>query len=230
VSLDLQTRTAGHVAVVTCRGRLIQTEAASLERALDELLPLQPNIVLHLGDITFVDSSGLGLLVRYLARARHAGGGLKLCAVSPKVAEALRVTRMASSFGVYADEEAAIAAFHRSGGDRAPDRIGETDVLVVDPSADVQAYLRELFRQAGFGVATATNLPDALALFRAGRPRVVVMGRELREVRSTGAGSAFNQLAESVGVVELPADYSTHEAGAAGQMLLDNVRTLLARK
>jgi hypothetical protein len=50
----------------------------------------------------------------------------------------------------------------------------------VAPSLDVIAYLREVLRQAGHGVMTSDNLPDALMLVRATRPKLIVMSADFR--------------------------------------------------
>ena len=86
MSLLFESRRVGHVTVVTCSGRMIAgTNTAALQQYLDELLPLNPRVVLHLGGIEFIDSSGLGLLVRYLTRAHNAGGTMRLRADSSPI-------------------------------------------------------------------------------------------------------------------------------------------------
>jgi DNA-binding NtrC family response regulator len=89
---------------------------------------------------------------------------------------------------------------------------------------DVQAYVRGLMGQAGYGVLTAGNLPDALTLLQATQPKVVIIGSELRAARNTQSAETFNRLADALAVIELPADFSRREAGDAGQSLLDQVR------
>jgi anti-sigma B factor antagonist len=230
VALELTSRSVGDITVITCRGRLVETDSAALARELDSLLPYAPSIVLNLAGVGSIDSSGLGFLVRYLARVRQAGGTLKLCALSAKVAEALRITRIASSFEIYDADEAAITSFYGRQGEAQVMTVAPSDVLVADPSVDVQAYVRELLRQAGFGVTTAGNLPDALILLRAVQPRAVVVGAAFRGMRDTTTAQSFNQMADTLGCVELPADFSQHDAADAGRELLDQIRTLLARR
>ena len=231
MALTLESRHVGDVNVVTCRGRLVGgEESAALEKCVAGLLPHRPHIVLDLSDLQFIDSSGLGLLVRCLARARSAHGGLKLCAVSPKIGEVLRVTRLASSFDSYESADDAIAAFYRNEKTDAVPQLMPSDILVVDRSPDVQAYVRELLRQAGFGVTATGNLPDGLTLLRAVQPRVVVIGADLRATRVGGAAEKFNRLADELVVVELPPTFSAREAGDAGNDLLDQVRTAMGSR
>ena len=90
------------------------------------------------------------------------------------------------------------------------------------------AYIRELLGQAGYGVMTASNLPDALILLQATRPKVVVIGAGLHSAIGTRTAEAFNRLADRFSVVELPADFSSHDAGEAGHQLLEQVRAIMS--
>jgi CheY-like chemotaxis protein len=97
----------------------------------------------------------------------------------------------------------------------------------VEQSADVLAYVGQVLRQAGFVVITTTNLPDALTLLTATRPKVVVISAKLRAQRETAAGASFNEQAGALRLVELPAGFGGQDAAAAGSELLDRVRTSL---
>lgn len=225
--ISLENRRVGDIAVVTCRGRIVEgAESTALQQLLDELLPDGPYVILHLGGVDFIDSSGLGLLVRCTTRTRNAHGSLKLCALSPKIAEVLKVTHLERVFEAYESEADAITAFYQRASSGAGASRLKADILCVDPSVDVQAYLRELLGQGGYGVLTAGNLPDALILLQATQPKLVIIGAELRSARGTQAAEKLNTLADALAVIELPADFSRREAGEAGQRLLDQVRAL----
>jgi anti-sigma B factor antagonist len=212
--------------VVKCAGRIVEgDESAALQQHLDALMPTDPHIVLHLGDVEFIDSSGLGLLVRNLTRAMNAHASLKVCAVSPKVRDVLRVTKLHTVLHPYDTEAEAIADGHRV--TRTKDvSAPKASVLCVHRAPDVLAYLRELLKEAGYRVITAENLPDALILLTATQPDVVVMGAELRAVRGTRAAEEFHKLADLRRVVELPPDFASHDAGEAAQQILAQVRTI----
>ena len=225
--LSLQSRRVGEIAVVTCRGRIVEgPESDALRQHLIDLLPHSRHIVLDLGQIDFMDSSGLGLLVRFLGRMHSAEGELKLCAVPANVAEVLRITRLRTIFDAYASADDAVAAFYRGATSRGPSDRFDTDILCVEHSPDVLAFVRELLKQAGYGVMTATNVADALILLKATRPKVVVVGADVRSSRGTGAADTFNNLADTLPVVELPPDFSSRDAGEAGQRFLDRVLAL----
>jgi anti-sigma B factor antagonist len=229
VPLTLDSRRVGDLTVITCAGRLVEgAETAALQKRLEEVIPRCPRIILHLGQVDFVDSSGLGLLVRYLTRTRNGHGNLKLCAVPEKLDEILRITRLRTLFDAYASEAEAIAAFYqRTDAAGAPHSLGR-DVLIVDRSADVQAYIRELLAHAGYGVMTAGNLPDALILMQATGPKLVVVGAELRATHGTPTAEKFNRLADAMTVIELPQGFAGHDAGEAGRLVLDRVRALVS--
>jgi anti-sigma B factor antagonist len=227
VSLSLASRRVGDITVVTCSGRIVEgAESIALQRLLDDLLQDGPYLILHLGGVDFIDSSGLGLLVRYTTRVRHAEGALKLCTLTPKAADVLRVTHLERVFEAYETEADAITAFYQRAGSGPGTARLRTDILCVDASMDVQAYVRELMGQEGYGVLTAGNLPDALTLLQATRPKLVIIGSELRAVRGTQSAELFNKLADTLAVVELAADFSRLEAGEAADRLLDQVRAL----
>jgi anti-sigma B factor antagonist len=228
VSLALESRRVGDVVVVKCRGRIVEgDESTALHQQLAGILVDHPLIVLHLEQVDFVDSSGLGLLVRFLSRARAAHGGLKLCAVPGRIHEILRITRLQGIFDAYESEADAVKAFYtrtKSGDGQA--RL-DTQILCVEKSPDVLAYVSGMLRQAGYGVLSSASLPDALMLLRASPPKVVVIGAALRAARDTRAAEVFNEMASGLSIVELPEGFASSDAGAAGQRLLDEIRTAL---
>jgi anti-sigma B factor antagonist len=227
VTISLESRRVGDITVVTCTGRIVEgTESIALQQLLDDLLQDGPDLILHVGGVDFIDSSGLGLLVRYATRTRNAGGNLKLCVLLPKIAEVLKVTHLGRILEWYETEAGAITAFYQHAGWGAGSSRLQTDILCVDASANMQAYVRELLGQAGYGVLTAGNLPDALILVQATQPKVVIIDADLRRSRGTQAAEKFNRLADALAVIELPADFSARDAGEAAERLLDQIRAL----
>jgi anti-anti-sigma factor len=229
VPLTLEHRRVGDVTIVTCAGRIVEgSESIALQRMLDDLLQYGPYIVLHLKAVDFVDSSGLGLLMRNISRARRGSGDLKLCAPPPRLVEILEVTHLKPICDLHETEEEAIGSFYQrstAGDDPAPLPAG---ILCVAGSSDVQAYVRGLLAQAGFGVQTAGNLPDGLILLQVGHPKLIVVETALRQMRETRTANRFNDLAERVPVIELPEDFARRDPAQAGQWLLDQVRAVVA--
>jgi anti-sigma B factor antagonist len=212
------------VTVVTCSGRIVAgEESRSLQVYLDRLLPEAPHVLLHLGAVDFIDSGGLGLIARYLTRPQDRRGTLKVCAVSPKIDDVLRITRLRSVFQPYETEADSIADIHRSakGLDAS---LEDPDVLCVDESADVLTYLREILKEAGYRTLTANNMSDALILLKATRPKTVVIGAELRVGTASHVAEEFNSIASAGTLIELPPGFSGQDAGEAAQHVLQALR------
>lgn len=225
MALSIDERFVGNVTVLKCAGRLVEGPGVqSLLQRVTAALAETPFIVLDLSQIEFLDSSGLGLLVRLLNRTRAASGDLKLCAVSGKVATVLHATRLANVFDAAANVDEAVAAFSRRAALPGP-LSRSPDVLCVDGSADVLAYLRELLRQAGYETITSNNIPDALTLLKATQPKVIVLGSAVRSQPTTRASDAFTTLSAARAVIELPENFSFDDAGEVGRRLVEQVRT-----
>jgi anti-sigma B factor antagonist len=228
MALSIQHRRVGEIAVLTCSGRIAEgADSAQLDAHVTNLLPHEPFVVLNLADVSFLDSSGLGLLVRLMATTQRARGGLKLCALPPRVTEILRMTRLHTTLASYPSEADAIAAFYERDTSREMPHL-ETDILCVDSSDDVLAYLRALLRQAGYGVTTAANVYDALILLRVTTPTAVVVSAGVRALRGTRTAETFHELADGLGVIELDADFSGEDAGEAGERLLERIAKVVS--
>ena len=72
----------------------------------------QKKILLNLGDVTYIDSIGVGELVSAYTSVRNQGGELKLLHLTKKVHDVLQITKLYTVFQVLDDETAAIAAFN----------------------------------------------------------------------------------------------------------------------
>ena len=159
---------------------------------------------------------------------RNAHGSLRLCAPSAKIVQVLEVTHLLSTFDSYDSEDEAITAFYQGAGSGAGTTRPTATILCVDASSDVQALVRELLGQAGYGVLSAGNLPDGLILLQATRPKLVIVSADLRLMRGTRSGDTFNMLVDALPMIELPSDFSILDAGEAGQRLLVQVRAATA--
>jgi anti-anti-sigma factor len=112
VPLSLTTRQTGDIPIVVCRGRIVEgTESEALREYLDKELAQQPVLLLDLREVDFIDSSGLGLLLRAAMRVQKEGGELKLCCVSPRIQTTLKITKVHTVLKSYPSEADAIAAF-----------------------------------------------------------------------------------------------------------------------
>jgi anti-sigma B factor antagonist len=73
----------------------------------------EKKILLNLGDVTYIDSSGIGELVSAFTAVRKEGGELKLLNLTKKVHDLLQITKLYTVFDVKDDEAAAIAAYSK---------------------------------------------------------------------------------------------------------------------
>jgi len=227
VPLSLNTRGVGDVTIVRCSGRIVAGgETESLREHIGGLLPDRKGIVLHLGEVVFIDSSGLGMLVRLLTSTRRAGGDLKLCNVPPAVLKVLKMTNLIMLFDTHESEEDVVSAFYRRSNTSERVAFAGPSVLCVDPSADVLAYLRELLRSVGYSVLTNSHLHDSLILIRATRPSLIILGPNL--TASPGTQQSFRAACATAPVVELGNEFSTLVAGQAASELLEKIRVRLS--
>ena len=112
MGLTVQVGQLDDVVVVSCCGRIVfGEETTELCRSVRALLPTNPQIVLNLRGVDYVDSGGLGALVGLVLSARGAGGDVKLCDVVLRVRDVLDVTHLGSVIQVLPTREDAIAAF-----------------------------------------------------------------------------------------------------------------------
>jgi anti-sigma B factor antagonist len=228
VRLRTETRRIGEVLVVTCSGRLVIDPQLEVFRdQIKSLLAEARDFILDLGKVTFLDSSGLGMLVRLVASARAIGGDIKLCNVPPHIKQLLRITNLNSLFDTHESELEAISAFNRGTTSSTVAASSEIRILCVDRSSDVLAYLRELLLRAGYNPLTNNSIHDALLLLNAARPKLVILGPNPPSEHPTETWEKFRKAAARVPLVELENDFSSREAGQAGAQLLITVRSLL---
>ena len=113
MSMKASTRQVDGVTVVDLSGRVKEGEdIAVLRDTIDDLLSKgQKKILLNLGDVNHIDSSGINALLRAFTSVRNQGGELKLLHLTKKVYDLLQTTKLYTVFDVRDDEAAAIAAF-----------------------------------------------------------------------------------------------------------------------
>jgi anti-sigma B factor antagonist len=231
--LSLDTREVGRVTIVRCNGRIVAgAESESLRAHVDWLLRDRRSIVLHMGEVGFIDSSGLGTMVRSLTSIRRARGDLKLCNVTEQVRKVLEMSRLTQVFDAHESEEKAVAAFYRAGAPagapaETPVPTGRS-ILCVDCNRDVLAYLRELLHRAGYDVQSTSHPGDALILMRITNFDLLLAGPDL--TTSPATQQAFQVACKRLPVIELGSEFSTRDAGEAGAALLEKVEARLNPK
>src|SRR6202162_1447838 len=111
MQLRLESRPLGEVLIIQCHGRIVAgNEVFTLHSQVGDSIDKHGDVVLQLDQVEFVDSSGLGALVRLMRAARSTGGDLKLSGVQRRILKMLQLTNLLSQFEVYDSHEEAIQA------------------------------------------------------------------------------------------------------------------------
>ena len=227
--LSLDTREVGRVTIVRLNGRIVAGgESESLRAHIDRLLLDRRSIILHMGEVGFIDSSGLGTMVRSLTSIRRAHGDLKLCNVTEQARKVLEMSRLTQVFDTHESEEKAVAAFYRPGAPAETPVPTGRSILCVDYNRDVLAYLRELVRRAGYDVQSTSHPGDALILMRVTRFDLLLVGPDL--TTSPATWQTFQVACTRLPVIELGSEFSIRDAGEAGAALLEKIEARLNPK
>ena len=114
MALTIQTQISGDVYILRCDGRIVfGDEGAVLRERVRNMLSGTSKIVVDLSRVHSIDSAGLGMLVGLLVSARNRGGDLKLVSPNKRVNDSLRRTNLDTIFGVYGNDDQAVAAFRK---------------------------------------------------------------------------------------------------------------------
>lgn len=92
--LELAVEQCGDTVVVRCSGRLIAGANDRFYRLVSELIPGSKRIILDMTDLTHMDSTGIGALVRLYVSAKSAGCSLELRNIGKSVRQLLGVTHL----------------------------------------------------------------------------------------------------------------------------------------
>ena len=113
MSLKINVRESGNVVILDLSGRItIGEETASLRDTIKETLDGgQKNILLNLGDVNYIDSTGLGQFVGSFATVTSRGGQLKLLNLQKKLQELMQITKLITVFESFSNEQAAVRSF-----------------------------------------------------------------------------------------------------------------------
>jgi anti-sigma B factor antagonist len=110
--LEIEVRTQDGVRVVKLKGRLcIGSPLDRFNSTMAELLEQGHNkIILDLEELSMVDSSGIGMLMRYLTSSKQGGGGIRLYKPSKFTVQTLKMVGLLNLFRSFEDLPQAIAS------------------------------------------------------------------------------------------------------------------------
>ena len=113
MTMKSNTRQVDGVSIVDLSGRITLGEGSTMLRDIvrDMIAKGNNKILLNLGDVTYIDSSGIGELVSAFTTVRNGGGELKLLNLTKKVHDLLQITKLYTVFDIKDDEPSAIKSF-----------------------------------------------------------------------------------------------------------------------
>ena len=111
--MTITERSSGKVTILDVEGKILLGEGdVQLKRKIDELIEGgQTNLVLNLANVPYMDSGGLGEIVRSYTTVKRAGGELKLLNATKRISDLLTITKLITVFEMHEDEAASVASF-----------------------------------------------------------------------------------------------------------------------
>jgi anti-sigma B factor antagonist len=114
--MDIKERVVEGVSVLDISGKIVLGEGdiQVKDRIKDLLADGQRSILLNLGDVSYMDSAGLGALISGYTTVKREGGQLKLVNLTKRIKDLLAITKLITVFDTYENENDAIASYKPS--------------------------------------------------------------------------------------------------------------------
>ena len=114
MSLDIQQREREGITILDLKGRItVGKEASALREKMSALIAAgTKDIILNLAHVDYIDSTGLGALVMCATSQRKAGGNLKMVNLNRRNIELLVMTKLATVFEIFTDEQDAVNSYY----------------------------------------------------------------------------------------------------------------------
>jgi anti-sigma B factor antagonist len=111
--MDIKERVVDGVSILDLSGKIVlgEGDVQIKERIRDLLSDGQRKILLNLGDVSYIDSAGLGSLISSYATTKREGGQLKLVNLTKRVQDLLAITKLITVFDTFDNEKEAIESF-----------------------------------------------------------------------------------------------------------------------
>jgi len=120
VNFSATIRQVGQVSVVEVSGKLTSLESGALNNSIAQLLKEgRKQILLNLRGLTYLDSSGIGELVRTYMSVIKRDGEMKVVGLTDKAEEILKITKLYQVFQEFQDERSALQSFPHGGKSKA---------------------------------------------------------------------------------------------------------------
>ncbi len=116
--MQIEERAAGDVTILDLKGKMTLGEGDIILKDKVNSLALQgkTRIVLNLADVPYIDSAGLGEIVRTYTTMSRQGGNLKLLSLTKRITDLLSITKLLTIFETFENEADAVRSFSSSDG------------------------------------------------------------------------------------------------------------------
>jgi len=113
--MQITERTVGDITVLDLQGKLTIDDGAALlrDKVASVVFQGQAKVILNLAGVGYMDSGGLGELVRSSRAAQKANGAVKLANLTSRITDLLTITKLLTVFDTYDSEEQALASFSK---------------------------------------------------------------------------------------------------------------------
>jgi len=115
MAFELTTRELDRIIVVDAVGRLTLSDSRTRLRDLIHVFISNGHryFLLNLAGVDFIDSDGMGELVRSYSIIRQSGGEMRLVNLNQRVQDLLHITRVNTIFEIHSEEQSALQAFQK---------------------------------------------------------------------------------------------------------------------
>jgi len=225
MALKIESRPVGDVLVVQCCGHIVNgPEVHALHAYFGDTRAKYADIVMQLDKVEFVDSSGLGALVRLMHTSRAKHGDLKLSGVPEPIRKVLEMTSLMTLFEVYdSPEEAITAAYLGSRYSKGKTGDDRPRVLCIIDSGDVRALMREVLFSAGYNAVVTAKIEDAKILLKAMKAKTVVLSARVQSSDHRPAQLLLQEIDPAVRFIVLDETFAAQDPGETMQTLLANL-------
>ena len=112
--MKLSTRKVGAVVIIDVEGKILFGEGdTEIKKTVDDLLKRgSKNILLNLAGVPYLDSAGLGEIIRCFTTLRKNGGSFRLLSPNRRVIDLLNITNLVNVFDWFDDESSALASYN----------------------------------------------------------------------------------------------------------------------
>ncbi|HOJ50793.1 MAG TPA: STAS domain-containing protein [Spirochaetota bacterium] len=110
--MEINQRTANDVVILDINGEIDLYNAPDIKDTIKNLIDSgKRQVIINLEKVSYIDSSGIGVLISSLSNLKKVGGALKIINVYASVKKVFELTKLTSFFEIYDSEEEALKTF-----------------------------------------------------------------------------------------------------------------------